>query len=300
MCSSKKEKDNFGRLCWVLIEVGSLVLTEIFNKVCLPENLDVDLKDNANRCKLESLRKKRILSVSQWSKLYPVDESSPVSSRDFDTSLQLILLRSIYGLNLPASGQNDFPPATDTSPVAGITCMKVLRDRIHHHDTSGSVDDPTFSSYWFDIKEIFMRFGGYWYLDTINRLEFDCLDEDLAEDYQKQLREWLRDDAFMKDKLEGRIVKKARKYEDMEGLIGISKQISGREGQCNILVDTESLSHSGVSTVFENFIRSSLTAKYAPETLRTFSVPFKKYSFENQNNNLMFCKIVYKCAKPCN
>lgn len=270
-CSSKKEKDNFARLCWVLIEVGSFVLTEIFNKVCPPEGLDKVLKNDTNHRKLVSLRKKRVLTTDQWSKLYPAFKSSSVSSRDFDTSLKLLLLRSIFGLNLPTSGQDNFPPATDTSPVAGLTWIKVLRDRIHRHDTSGSVDDLTFGSYWSDIKKIFVRFGGCCYLDTINDLENHCLDEDLAEYYQKQLKEWLRDDASTKYKLgEGKTVKKARKDEDMEGLIDISVQISGRKGLCDILVDTESLNHSGISTVFENLIHGSLKAKCAPETLRIF------------------------------
>lgn len=270
LCLCKKGKDNYARLCYVLIEVGTLVLTEIFNKVCSPKKLELLLKDDKIYSKLSSLRKRRVLSASQWSKLYPVFNSS-VSSRYFDSSLQLLLLRTILGLNLSVTGQENFPPETDTSPVAGITCLKVLRDRIHHHDTSGSVDDETFSSHCSDIKKIIMRFGGCWYVTTINGLEVDPLCEDLAEDYQKRLREWLRDDAFTKDKLEeGTIMKKARKEEDMEGLIDISKQISGMEGLCNILVDTESLSHSGVSTVFENFIHGSLKAKYVPETLGIF------------------------------
>lgn len=233
---SNKEKDNFARLCCVFVEVGPLVLTEIFNKVCSPTELDSLLKDDTIRSKLLSLRKRRVLSVSQWSKLYPVVKSSSVSSKDFDPSLQLLLLRAILGLNFPVSGQDKFPPATDTSPVAGIICMKVLRDRIHRH-TGESVADPPFSSYWSDIKEIFMRFGGCRCLDTINSLEVYFLDEDLGEDYIKQFREWLRDDASTKDKLgEGKTVKKARKEEDMEGSTDISEQISGREGLCNILL----------------------------------------------------------------
>lgn len=269
LCPSNKEKDNFARLCCVLIEVGPLVLTDIFNKVCSPEDLNSVLKDETNHRKLLSLRNEGALSGSQWLKLYPKIRSSSVSSRDFDPSLQLLLLRSIFGPHLSASCQDNFPSATDTSPIAGFTRIKVLRDRIHHHATSGSVDDPTFSSYWSEITKTFLCFGGDHHLNTIKDLKVESLDEDLREEYRKQLREWMRDDAFSEDELgEGRIVKKARKGENMEGSIGISEQISGREGMCNTLVDTESLSYSGVSTMFDNFSHGSLKAKYAPENLR--------------------------------
>ena len=91
-----KEKDNYDILCCVLTEAGPLLLTEIFNKVCSPEDLDSALKNDTNYSKLESLRKERLLSANHWSKLYPLFKSS-VSSRDFDTSLQLLLLTSIFG-----------------------------------------------------------------------------------------------------------------------------------------------------------------------------------------------------------
>ena len=237
-CPSNKEKNNFAMLCCFLIEIGPLVLTEMFNKVCSPEDLYSVLQDDTNYRTLESLKKKRCLSENQWSKLYPLVKSS-VSSRDFDTSLQLLLLRNIFGLKIPASAQDNFPPVTENSPDAGFTCIKVLRDKILHHDTSGSVDDTTFSSYWSEITETFRRFGGGHYLDTINYLKVEYLEEDLRGEYRKQLREWMRDDASTEDKLEeSRIVKKARKEEDMEGSIVTSEQISGREGLCNILVDT--------------------------------------------------------------
>lgn len=270
--SSNKGKINYARLCRLLIVAGKLLLTEVFDKICPPTKLDSVLKDNKTRSKLSSLRKKSVLSVTQWLKLYPAVKSLPVSSKDFDPSLQLLLLTNILDLNVPASCQDNFPPVTNTSPVAGFTDIRVLRDRILCHDSSGSVDDATFAYYLSDITNTFLRFGGDRYLNTINNLKkVDFLDEDLWEDYRKQLRNWMGDDASAEHKLgEGKTVKKARNEGDMEGSIDISEQISGRGGLCNILVHTESLSYSGVSTVFDNFSYGSVKAKYAPETLRIF------------------------------
>lgn len=261
--SSIKGKINYARLCRLLIVVGKLLLTEVFDKICPPTKLDSVLKDNRTRSKLSILRKKRVLSVSQWLKLYPAVKSLPVSSRDFDLSLQLLLLTNILDLNVPAGCQDNFPPVTDTSPVAGFTYIKVLQDRILCHDSSGSVDDATFTSHWSDISNTFLCFGGDHYLDIMDDLEKDdFLDEDLWEDYPQQLREWMGDDASAEHKLgEGKTVKKAGKEGDMEGSIDISEQISGRGGLCNILVHTESLSFSGMSTVFDNFSYGSVKAK---------------------------------------
>lgn len=269
--SSNKGKINYARLCRLLIVAGKVLLTKVFDKICPLTKLDSVLKDNKTRSKLSSLRKKGVLSVTQWLKLYPAVKS-PVSSRDFDPSLQLLLLTNILDLNVPASCQDNFPPVTNTSPVAGFTDIRVLRDRILCHDSSGSVDDVTFASYLSDITNTFLRFGGD--LNTINDLKkVDFRDEDLWEHYREQLRNWMGDDASAEHKLgEGKTVKKARNEGDIEGSIDISEQISGRGGLCNILVHTESLSYSGVSTVFDNFSYGSVKAKYAPETLRIFSL----------------------------
>ena len=127
---STKETSNYAWLCCLLVDVGSCVLREIFDRICPPGNLHTVLNDPKNHAKLQTLRKKGVLSTSQWRKLYPAFKSS-VCSRDFDTSLLVFLLRNIWGQTLPASGQNDLPLATDTSPATDITCIKILRDRVY-------------------------------------------------------------------------------------------------------------------------------------------------------------------------
>ena len=105
---STKETSNYAWLCCLLVDVGSCVLREIFDRICPPGNLHTVLNDPKNHAKLQTLRKKRVLSTSQWRKLYPAFKSS-VCSRDFDTSLLVFLLRNIWGLTLPASGQIQWP-----------------------------------------------------------------------------------------------------------------------------------------------------------------------------------------------
>ena len=171
---STKGTSNYAKLCRLLVEIGSHVLREIFDRVCPPENLHGALTNPTNHAKLQTLRKKRVLSTSQWRKLYPVVKSS-VSSGNFDSSLLLFLLRNIFGLTLPASSWNNLPLVTDTTPAADITRIKILRDRVYSHVTSGSVDDPTFISYWNDIRDTFQRIAGARYQDVISDLKTDCI-----------------------------------------------------------------------------------------------------------------------------
>ena len=233
---STKGTSNHAQLCRLLVEIGSHVLREIFDRVCPPENLHGVLTNPTNHAKLQTLRKKRVLSTSQWRKLYPVVKSS-VSSGNFDSSLLLFLLRNIFGLTLPASGWNNLPLVTDTTPAADITRIKILRDRVYSHVTSGSVDDPTFISYWNDIRDTFQRIAGARYQDAINDLKTDCMDADIEKDYQELFREWLKDEDCITDKShEDEMVKKARKEVDLEGSIEMHKENSGKEGLCALLL----------------------------------------------------------------
>ena len=228
-----KETSNYAQLCRLLVEVGSHVLRKIFDRVCPPENLHAVLTNPTNHAKLQKLRKERVLSITQWEKLYPVVKRS-VFSGNFDSSLLLLLLRNIFGLTLPASGCNNLPPGSDTSPEADITRIKFFRDRVFSHAANASVDDPTFSLYWNNIKDTFVRIGGTCYEEVIDDPTLHCMDADLEEHYQELLREWLKDDDCITDKLhEDKIVKKARKEGHMEDSFDISEQNSWERGVCN-------------------------------------------------------------------
>ena len=234
---STKETSNYAQLCCLLVKVGSLVVRDIFDRVCPSENLHAVLTNPTNHAKLKTLRKKRVLSTSQWDKLYPASKSS-VSSKDFDTSILLILLKNIWGLALTASGQNNLPSGSDTSPEAGITCIKFLRDKVFSHAGSASVDDSTFSWYWNSIKDTFLRIGGTCYEEVIDDPTLHCMDADLEEHYQELLREWLKDDDCVTDKLhEHKIVKKASKEGHMEDSFDISQQNSWERGVCNFFLN---------------------------------------------------------------
>ena len=228
---STKDTSNYAQLCRLLVEVGSLVLREIFDRVFPPENLPAVLTNPTNHAKLQTLRKKRVLSTSQWEKLCAASKSS-VSSKDFNTSLLLFLLKNIWGMTLPASGWNSLPSGSDTSPEAGITRIKFFRDRVFSHAANASVDDSTFICYWNSIKDTFLRIGGTCYEEVIDDPALHSMDADLEERYRELLREWLKDDDCITEKLhEDKIVKKARKGGgDMEDSFDVSEKNSWERG----------------------------------------------------------------------
>ena len=234
-----KETSNYAKLCHFLVEVGSNVLRKIFDRVCPPENLHAVLTNPTNHAKLQTLRKKRVLSTSQWDKLYPTFKPS-VSSKDFDTSLLLCLLKNIWGLTLPASGWNNLPPGSDTSPEADITRIKFFRDRVFSHATNSSVDDPTFHWYWQNIRDIFLRTGGTCHEEVLDDPTLYCMDADLEEHYRELLREWLKDDDCITDKLhEDKIVKKSREGGDVGDCFDVSEQNSWERGVCKFFAKDE-------------------------------------------------------------
>ena len=94
---STKHANNYGRLCRLLVDVGSHVLRERFDRVHPPGSLHSVLADPQIHAQLKSLQKKRVLRPPQWRELYPAIKSS-LSSATFDSTLLVILLRNICGL----------------------------------------------------------------------------------------------------------------------------------------------------------------------------------------------------------
>lgn len=191
--SSTNETTNYARLCRLLVDVGSQVLRETFDKIHLPSCLYRNLADPPVHKTLQSLWKKRIINPMQWSKLYPADKTS-VSSKHFDVTLLMVLLRNICNLLTPATGWDSLPPTTDTSREADIARIKFYRNTVYAHANQASVDDATFSHYWQDIRDTLVRLGGAGvYEETIDSLAKDSMDPVIEQHYQELQRQVGRD-----------------------------------------------------------------------------------------------------------
>lgn len=200
--SSTKETTNYARLCRLLVDVGSQVLREAFDKIHPPSRLHTVLAHPVVHGSLQSLLKKRIINPTQWSKLYPAVRSS-VLSTNFDVTLLMILFRNICNLLTPATGWDTLPPATDTSLEADIVRIKFYRNTVYAHANQASVDDASFRQYWQDIRDTLVRLGGTAINEeAIDSLANDSMDPDIEQHYQELLRAWKKDEDSMKDKLD--------------------------------------------------------------------------------------------------
>ena len=151
---STKETTNYVRLCRVLVDVGTCALRDSFDAICTPPTLHTFLA--ANQPTLQSLRSRRIINATQWGKLFPAIPAS-VSSRDFDITLLMILLRNVCGLAPPLTGWDSLPAAADFSHEADIARIKYLRNTVYAHAEHASVDDATFDKHWKDIRDTLER-----------------------------------------------------------------------------------------------------------------------------------------------
>ena len=154
--SSTKETTNYARLCRVIVDVGTCALRDCFDTIRSPLTLHTAL--TANHHTLHSLRSRRIINATQWGKLFPAVPAS-VTSRDFDITLLMILLRNICGLAPPRTGWDALPAATDVSCEADIVRIKYFRNSIYAHAEHVSVD-ATFNKYWKEIRDTLVRLGG--------------------------------------------------------------------------------------------------------------------------------------------
>ena len=197
--SSSKETTNYARLCRLLVDVGTQALRDVFDGIHAPAALHSVLA--GNKTMLQSLRTRKIINPTQWGKMFPAIPNS-VSSRDFDVTLLMVLLRNICFLLPPTTGWDALPAITDVSRKADIARVKYFRNTVYAHAEHASVDDVTFNAYWQDIRDTLVRLGGIKYKSAIDNLETECMDPDIEDHYKELLNQWKKDENSVKDQLE--------------------------------------------------------------------------------------------------
>ncbi|KAL9954857.1 hypothetical protein ACROYT_G042442 [Oculina patagonica] len=198
IASSTKETTNYARLCRLLVDIGTQALRDTFDAIHSPANLHAVLAGNITT--LQPLRARKIINPIQWGKLFPVIPTS-VSSRDFDTTLLMILLRNLCGLIPPLTGWDALPAVTDLSREADIARVKYFRNTVYGHAENASVDDAIFNDYWRDIRDTLVRLGGLQYATAIDDLRKECMDPEVQDHYRDLLSQWKKDEDNVKEQL---------------------------------------------------------------------------------------------------
>ena len=238
--SSSKETTNFARLCRLLVDVGTQALRDTLESIHAPATLHTVLA--RNRTALQSLRTRKIISATQWGKLFPAVPSSVLMAQ-FDTTLLMVLLRNVCGLPSPATGWDALPAVTDVSREADIARVKYFRNTVYAHAEHTSVDDVTFNTYWRDIRDTLVRLGGVKYKSAIDNLETECMDPDNEDHYKELLNQWKKDEDNVKDKLDEIM----RKLDDLKAAccdIDPSENKTVGEGWFLLLLSLYQFNHS--------------------------------------------------------
>ena len=151
---SLKAKDNFSRICKLLLDKGGDALRAALHAKYPPSTLTAAL--DAKKSALKTIRYS-VITSSQWNLLYPT--SGAADSKNFDICLLTILHRNICGLSSPTTGWNVTPPAGDTSISADILRIKIFRNQVYGHITNPQLDDATFDTLWQEISKPLVKLG---------------------------------------------------------------------------------------------------------------------------------------------
>ncbi|XP_078383699.1 uncharacterized protein LOC144666197 isoform X2 [Oculina patagonica] len=191
--ASSVEKTNGAKLSRLLIDGGTTVLRNVFDRYHPPANLAADL--NANYLTLNNLLRKRVLRTAQWDQLFPPGGAAP-DSNTFDITLLFLLLTNICGLAPPLSGWHTKPPPSDTSREANLARVKFFRNELYGHVSTTGVDTPNFTSLWQEISAVLVALG-------LNQAEIDRLKAEHCgeEDYLDVLRDWADSEEDIKSQL---------------------------------------------------------------------------------------------------
>lgn len=180
--------------------MGSGALREAFDRIIPPQNLQKHLKGYQVHDTLQSLRKQRILTSKHWGQLYP-DLASSVSSKDFDPTLLMVLLRTVCELTPPTAGWDAPPHAADTSREADIARVRYFMNTVLDHADKARVSDAVFVNYWENIRGTLVRLGGAGYGDTVDKIMNQKMDPVTEEHYKELLKQWKKNEDCIKDKM---------------------------------------------------------------------------------------------------
>ncbi|XP_015778905.1 PREDICTED: uncharacterized protein LOC107356798 [Acropora digitifera] len=191
--ASSVKKTNGAKLSRLLIDGGTTVLRNEFNKHHPPSNLTADL--HASRSILLDLFHKKDLNYDQWYKLFP-RRRTPPDANNFDITLLFLLLTNICGLSPPPTGWHKKPTRSDTSLEANLARIKFFRNHLYGHVATTGVDTPTFNALWVEISAALVPLG-------LPQKDIDTLKKERCDEkyYNGALLDWAKSEKDIKTQL---------------------------------------------------------------------------------------------------
>ena len=152
-CPPLDDRERFFRICTLLLDHGTSLLRQEFDKLIPPCALPMVL---ARHKKAFWHMPRRILTQAMMVKLYPT-ENTYGKSTDFDMNLLVVLFRNLCHLQY---NWNSMPAENDLSLEADILRLKLYKNRIFAHAEACSISKYDFEEVSETICEIFQRRGG--------------------------------------------------------------------------------------------------------------------------------------------
>ncbi|XP_052085777.1 uncharacterized protein LOC127723254 isoform X1 [Mytilus californianus] len=154
----KEEEKNFTRFFFLNFKVSPEIARRFFDGVFPPTSLAKTI-NNSVPAIINLYNRKRINAVqldilrgipgTKWSPHRPAMPlgTTATSSKDFDLTMLICLLRNLGGLSKPSNGWDQLPHPNDTLPGADLATLKWFRNQFAH-TTVTSMDKNEFTDKW--------------------------------------------------------------------------------------------------------------------------------------------------------
>lgn len=199
MTVDSKEREYAIRVCWLIMTVGRDVVRQhldaLFSPGTGPGSLDKKLKKASSQNTIHNLPK--VFNSLDVSKIYP-SSGTTGSSKDFDVSLLIKLLRNIGGLSAPVGGWDNLPHPSNIGISDDIARIKYYRNKTAHNEDF-MLSEEQFDEFWHDLSNALLRIGGNAYEPIVNGILTNPLSE-AAMDAKKELHLWYLKDLDVNSK----------------------------------------------------------------------------------------------------
>lgn len=140
-----KATENFSRLCQLIVTICSDLFRIILSYDIKPHNLRTALDTNK-----KTLNK--FINTQQKQLLYPGKGKASLMAKDLDFSVLYVLLRNICSIQTHKNGWGFLPDPSDNSTAACIDRIRIQRNLISGHSTTGSMDNASFHNCWIIVE----------------------------------------------------------------------------------------------------------------------------------------------------
>ncbi|XP_052082660.1 uncharacterized protein LOC127720221 [Mytilus californianus] len=185
MTSIPESVSNYIKIALLVLRISQRAVRVKFDFELHPKCLQKTL--NKHGVKLKDLLQKNRISQDQWGLLFPPKEKGEASSKNFDITLMMCLIRNLTEIQIG----NTLPQLSLTSLSDDLTRINFYRNRIAHVQDA-TINDTDFSKYWDDITQAIIRMGGEVFREECVKLEDKEFNTDESDDSLRHIQTELK------------------------------------------------------------------------------------------------------------